>query len=622
MNAISVTAPVESKLYLGWPVRILQVAEILIIVLWMFGAVHYLRRGGQYAAALLAVAFLLLVPRVIRLVSCVTRPVAQTPPQIWVLLLGLFLPEHLTSGGTVVMPHLLPLGLAAICLAADTFVGSATSADAWISLHHRAATVLTGFAVLYGVACTTLAIVKLHAFGYVGQDIGYFMQCLYTGLHGELFASNQYHDLLYTRTVSSDLAGHNQPILFLLLPIYWIYPHAETLFIFRNLYLAASAYPAYQLARYRLQPFPALAVTMAFLLAPSVLFQSFYDYAPLSLVGLPLLFALLFYERRQFVPYIASLLLCLFVREDLALVVLGLGFVALITRRERKWIALPTLIGICWSWFTWGFLLPHFQHGSVSAVESCFSYLGSSPGSMLRTMLLHPQLFITHKAIVYTKQLLTPFGLALPFFSPVTLAALPFYFINVLGDPGCNSAIVFRHYSLIPSILLFPGVIIALQSITVARQRFLCFRIGTAAVAILLASLGTTALSIGNTELGWWRSSPWHREAKRVAAQLPPTAAVAVPRYMLPFTADRERVYQALRLLDYHHPDSEFVVIDRSEDRMGVTAEWEDHYHDLLAQLKDARRFQVVYSSPNYEVYRLIGTSLQSLRPATGGREQ
>lgn len=622
MSASPVTAPVESKLRSDWPVRSLQIAEILIGVLWMSGAVHYLRQGGQCAAALLAASFLLLVPREIRLVVGLTRPAAGTPPQIWTLLLGLFLPEHLTSAGTVVMPHLLPLGLAVICLVADKFVASTTSADAWISLHHRAATVLTGFVVLYGVASTALAIVKLHDFGYVGQDVGYFMQCLYTGLHGELFASNQYHDLLYTRTVSSDFAGHNQPILFLLLPIYWIYPHAETLFIFRNLCLAVSAYPAYQLARYRLQPFPALAVTIAFLLAPSVLFQCIYDYAPLSLAALPLLFALLFYERCQFVPYVASLLLCLFIREDLTLVVLGLGFVALVTRRERKWFALPAVIGLCWSWFTWCFLLPHFQHGSVSAVESCFSYLGSSPGSMLRTMLFHPQLFITHKAIVYTKQLLTPFGVALPFFSPVSLAALPFYLINVLGDPGCNSAIVFRHYSLIPSILLLPGVILSLRWITVARQKFECFRVGTAALAVLLASLGTTTLSIGPTELGWWRSSPWHREARQVAAQLPSSAAVAVPRYMLPFTADRERVYQALRLLDYHHPDSDFVVIDRSQQRMGVTAEWEDHYHDLLQQLKDVHRFQVIYSSPNFEVYHLIGTPLQSLRPILGGREQ
>jgi uncharacterized membrane protein len=619
MSASPVIVPPETKLKSEWLGRTLLAAEILIGLLWMIGALRYLRQGGQYAGALLVAALLLVAPREIRLISGLRKPREQTSPQVWMFLLGLFLPEHLTSGGTVVMPHLVPLCLAAVCLLADTFV--AKTAEEWMSVHHRAASVLTVFVVVYAVVTSVLAVLKLRAFGYVGQDIGYFMQCLYTGLHGELFASNQYQDLLYTHTVSSDFASHNQPVLFLLLPIYWIYPHAQTLFVFRNICMAVSAYPAYQLARYRLQPVPALAVTTAFLLAPSILFQSFYDYAPLSLVALPVLFAILFYERRQYTPYMASLLLCLFVREDLALVVLGLAVVAAIARRERKWILGPGLSGAGWCAITWGVVLPHFQQGAASAVESCFAYLGSSPGAMLHSIVFHPQLFITHKLIVYSKQLLTPFGVVLPFFSPIGLVALPLYAINGLGDPGCNAAIIFRHYSLIPSALLFPGVIVFIRSIALGR-RFATVRTGTVALAILLASIGTTALSIGGPELAWWQSAAWQQEARSVAAQLPASAAVAVPRYMLPLTADREKVYQSPRLLDYHHPDADIVVIDRNNERMGVTPDWEAHYHELLARLHDARRFRLIYSSANYEVYRLIGEPLHSLRLVSGGGSQ
>ena len=621
MSATAAAVPTELSKKSSWMGRFFRWSEILIAVLWMLGAIHYQLQGGRFSAALLIGSLLLLAPRQIELLSDLARPAGSTPPRVWMLLLAVFLPEHLSSGGSVVLPHLVPLLLAAICLATDLFVGSTTSADRWISLHHRAAKVLTGFVVVYGSVTTILAIVKLHSFGYVGQDIGYFMQCLYTGMHGELFASNQYQDLLYTRTVSSDFASHNQPVLFLLLPIYWIYPHAETLFIVRNLCLAVSAYPAYQLARYRLQPFPALAVTMAFLLAPAVLFQNFYDYAPLSLVALPLLFSLLFYERRQFIPYIASLLLCLFVREDLALVLLGLAVVALLSRRQAKWIVVPAVLGIAWSWFSWGFLLPRFQHGSVSAVESCFSYLGSGPVAMLRNALHHPQLFLTHKAIVYSKQLFTPLGLALPFCSPMVLAGLPLYVINVLGDPGCNAAIVFRHYSLIPSILMIPGAIVALRWVT-GRAETPTFRVGTVALALFLSSIGTTVLSIGKTELAWWHAAAWHSEAMQVVSQIPADAPVAVPRYMLPFTADRDRVYQSLRLLDYHHPDATYVIIDRDESRMGVTATWDEHYRQLLASLQDVHQFELVYSSQNYLVYRRIGNLLISARPITGDSGQ
>jgi len=613
MSASTQAVSVEPSAKSIWSGRSLQIAEIAIALLWIAGACHYVLQRGSYAVALLIASAVLLGPRVYLLVKALVRPAAEVGPRIWMLLLALFLPEHLTSGGSVVLPHLVPLIATAVCLFADFFVAGSTSAEAWISMQHRAAGLLAALVVVYAAATTLLAILKLYAFGYIGQDIGYFMQCLYTGMHGELFASNQYHDLLYTHTVTSDFAGHNQPVLFLLLPIYWLYPHAETLFTFRNLCLALSAYPAYQLARWRLQPFPALALTIALLFAPAVLFQNFYDFAPLSLVGLPLLFALLFYERRQFAPYIAALLLCLFIREDLALAVGALAVIAFCTRRSARWSLVPGAIALGWSAFTWLYLLPHFQQGATSAVESCFAYLGNTPSAMLHNLVAHPQLVLTHKAIVYTKQLLTPFAIVLPFCSPMALAAVPLYIINVLGDPGCNAAIIFRHYSLIPSLLLFPGTVRAVQLVSISR-RPRTVRVGTAALAILLASVTTTVLSISKAELAWWQKVSWQQEALQVLKQVPDQSALAVPRYLLPFAANRPAVFQSLRLLDYHHPDAEFIIVDRNEQRMGVTPTWDPHYRLLLADLADPTRFAHIYASSNFDVYRLIGPPLASVR--------
>lgn len=603
-----------------WTAPALRVFELAASLAWIGGSVRYWTQGGSYAAALLILSLLLLGPRLLRMARR-GQPASNQPyPPIWLLLLLLFLPEHLTSGGSVVGPHLVPLLLASVCLCAEMLANFTASSGEWIGQHHRAGVGLAAFVAVYGLITTLLAIGKLHAFGYIGQDIGYFMQCLYTGMHGQLFSSNQYHDLLYTRTVSSDFASHNQPVLFLLLPIYWLYPHAETLFIVRNLCMAASAYPAYHLARYHLKPFPALALTIAFLLAPSILFQNFYDYAPLSLVALPLLFALLFYERRQLIPYLAALLLCLFIREDLALVLLGLAAAALLARREIQWVVAPAAIGIVWGCFSWIYLMPHFQHGAASAVESCFSYLGNGPVAMLETMIHHPRLVLTHKALVYTKQLITPFGGVLECFSPISIAAFPMFLINLLGDPGCNAAIIFRHYSLIPSVLLFPGVIAATKKLGASDQSRPRYRTGVVALAVLLASIGTGVLSVGGAELAWWQRADWNQEAEQVAARIPATAAVAVPRYLLPLTANRERVYQSLRLLDYHHPDAEYVVVDRDDARMGVTATWDAHYRDLEAQLRNSRQFQKVYAGQYLDIYRLIGAPLQTLRPAPEAR--
>jgi uncharacterized membrane protein len=615
MSATTAVIP-QSTSTSHWRARIVLAGEVLIGLLWILGAVNYVHRRGHFAGALLLASLVLLVPRIALAFRDLVRPREDFRPHIWMLLLGLFLPEHLTSSGAVIAPHFIPLLLALFCFACEASAFP-LRVSAWLNQGRRAALCLTTFVAVYAVLATILAILKLHDFGYIGQDIGYFMQCLYTGLHGELFSSNQYHDLLYTNTVTTDFAGHNQPVLFLLLPVYWLAPRAETLFIVRNLFLAASAFPAYQLARYRLDPFPSLAVTVAFLLGPAILFQNFYDYAPLSLVGLPLLFAILFYTRRQFAPFMASLLLCLFIREDLVIVVIGIGVIAWFGRRERKWAATPILIGAIWTLITWGVIFPHFRHGAVSAVESCFSYLGSTPAESLRTIVTHPGVYVTHKSIVYIKQIFTPYAILLPLFSPLSLLALPYLLINVLGDPGCNAAIVFRHYSLIPSILLLPGVIVAMRRVALRPKSG--WRLDAVALALVLVSIGTTVLSLGQAELNWWRGEAWQAEARQIPAQFPPTAAVAVPRYMLPFTADRNRVYQTLRLLDYYHPNAEYIVVDHDPERMGVTPTWKPHYDELLTQLNDRTQFAVVYSSQNFEIYHLIGKPLVSLRLSAGG---
>jgi uncharacterized membrane protein len=554
------------------------------------------------------------LPHLANLTLLALQPAAAYRVAIWLFLLACFLPEHLASNAKLVAPHLLPLLLAALCLGAQVLDTQDRRILEASSFRFHPARILVIFTTIYFVVGCILAIEKLHSFGYVGQDIGYFMQCLYTGLHGKLFASNQYHDLLYTRTVSSDFASHNQPVLFVLLPLYWIYPHAETLFVVRNLILALSAYPAYRLARqFNIAAMPAALLTGAFLIAPAVLYQNIYDYAPLSLVGLPLLFTLLFYYQESYLPYLSSLLLCLFVREDLVFVAIGMGLMAMIAKRKLIWSIIPVALGVCWSLGTWMVLLPHFQQGATSAVAGCFSYLGSNPLFMMRTVALHPQIFLTHKAVVYLAQIFTPLGVALPFWSPAGLIALPYLFINVLGDPGCNAAIVFRHYSLIPSILLLPGALCAVQWLG-RRYQFRSISTGMIAFSLLLASVGTTALSIGSTELNWWHRFNWQHEAALVADSLPASASVAVPRYMLPLTANRDHLYQALRILDYHHPEADYLVIDRDRQRMGVTAEWQPHYNELLRQLNDRDNFTIIYESSNYQIYKRIGLKLVSLR--------
>src|SRR5579872_4018396 len=199
------------------------------------------------------------------------------------LLLLVFFPEYL-MGRPVLVRSFLLLGFSLLLFAfylALSLRGAASSIKR-PQPNVAPAIALVIFCAAYFVLTSWITLAKLHAFGYVGQDIAYFTQCLY---------SNMYHDLLYGKPVTSDLAGHNQLVLFLFLPFFMLHKAASTLLIVRNFAIVLCAWPVYLIGRRFLSPWLAAIAAIAFLLLPAVLYQNFYDFAPLSLAGLPLLFA-------------------------------------------------------------------------------------------------------------------------------------------------------------------------------------------------------------------------------------------------------------------------------------------------------------------------------------------
>lgn len=606
---------------LAWITIIL---ESIVLAVWLIGAIRYNVQAGRYGTVALVLALVVLgISALVRSsywLQCLRSNSHYIRPAAWIFLMMLFLPGHLFSQSLDLKPHVIPLLMVLLWIFSAEIRFSSTYRAKTFSLmkmvDSKSPQLLATFAVLYCVVTSVLAIRKLHDFGYVGQDIAYFMQCLYTGLHGKFFASNQYHDLLYTTTVHSDFAGHNQPVLFLLLPFYWIAPSAVTLFVIRNVFMALCVIPAYKIARMWMHPLPALLSVIGLMLAPAVLYQNFYDYAPLSMVGLPLLFALQFYFQRRYTLFLVMLVCCLLVREDLVFVLVGFGVIALLARRKWHWSVIPISLSIFWVVLTWGLILPYFQAGAVSAVQGCFSYLGSTPKEMLITAITQPKMLLTHKIFVYLNQIFTPSGLAIAFVSPISVISIPYVLINILGDQGCNAAIAFRHYSLIPALLLFPGSVYFAAWLRKNRSRV---KVSSISMGLLFffAGAGTTLMATGRQELSWWHGAGWHQEARQVAAMLPVHSAVAVPRYMLPLVANREEVYQSLRLLEYHHPDANYVVLDKNDERMGVAPHWESGYDELRSKLNDPDRFTLVYSSSNYLIYKRTGEFLKSKRPST-----
>jgi uncharacterized membrane protein len=526
------------------------------------------------------------------------------------LLLVVFFPEYFMGGLPSLPKSSVLLGLSFLLSISYVAIASRNSTCP-INARPSVITpiiVLVTACVVYFILISLLTLTKLRAFGYVGQDIAYFTQCLYTTLHGHLLYSNMYHDLLYGRPVTSDFAGHNQAILFLFLPFYAVHKSASTLLIVRNLCIAFCAVPVYLISRRTLPPWQSVAASAAFLLVPAVLYQNIYDFAPLSVAALPLLFAFYYFAEQSFTPFIVAVLFTQIVREDLVFAVFGLGLLALWQHRSLRWVAFPCGLAIGWAVLSWKVVFPYFLGGTTSAVASCFAYLGNSPSQMLHGIVSHPAVVLSRENLIYAKQLVDSLGGFLFLFNPAWLMSVPYGLINLLGQGGgCNTAMIYRHYSMIPATVLFASMLFGLEKLPRVVRLF-CERNELSRFAIVLFVLAASVSSLifvtGTPQIEEFRAKSWGAEARNVAAMLPADASVSVPRYMLPFVANRGGLYQSLRLLEYHNPDSQYIVFDKDWTRMAASSQWKANYYKLWHLVEASPDYSVVYDSFNYLIYK------------------
>ena len=174
---------------------------------------------------------------------------------------------------------------------------------------------------------------------------------------------------------------------------------------------------------------------------------------------------------------------------------------------------------------------------------------------------------------------------------------------------------------LIPVVLLFAAFLMTVQRVATRRlERGKDPSPAQAAMVLFVLACAVCSLVFvtGRPQTEDLRALPWHQEARAVAALIPPGVSVAAPRYLLPELANRGKLYQSLRLLEYHNPDAEFVILDKDWDRMSATDQWRDNYQALSRLLAHRPEYRVVYDSPGYIVYRRCAGCKVDLKAVAG----
>lgn len=308
-------------------------------------------------------------------------------------------------------------------------------------------------ALAYSLVMVHFSLTKLRSFRYSSLDLGIFTQSLAGFLHGKpLFNTVEWQ--LYG--APNHFGVHFQPALFLLVPLFRLFPSPKTLLVLQSLTLGSSILLAYLLARKVLGERLGVALTVLYALNSSLVGINLFEFHPVSLAVPLFLLAVYFLLNGNTSAFYATSILLLLTKEDAFLGVTSLtlwwalreGFTPDSLRRNRNFL-IHAGLAIVYGIIVIKIVIPHFGSGYIYGSLYSHPSLGSK------------------KALYFLLFNLT-FGL-LPLFRPrnALLLTLP-WLENLLASRPSQTAFGFHYpYMLVP--LSFIAAVFALKELNIRK---------------------------------------------------------------------------------------------------------------------------------------------------------
>jgi len=273
---------------------------------------------------------------------------------------------------------------------------------------------------------------KYYSFEYNALDLGIFNQVFYNTSHGRLFE--------FTIHPHSYLGDHFEIFILFLTPFYLIFRHPLVLLFLQTIFLGLSAYLLYLITKDKISKNLSLLFVFAFLANPFIHNIDLYEFHILPFAIFFIFLTYIFYERKKYGWFILFLIISLTIREDVALVVLMLGVLAIIQKKGFKWILPPFVLGTIWFVAVMQ-LTGYFSGYGHYKYILYYGWLGNDYLSIINNFFAHPLGVLKHIStwhnLSFIIGIFLPFGF-LPLLKPKYLipTALVFFQIIFLTQTG------------------------------------------------------------------------------------------------------------------------------------------------------------------------------------------
>lgn len=402
---------------------------------------------------------------------------------------------------------------------------------------------------------------------------------------------------------------HFNPILFLLLPLYNLFPDPKTLLIAQAFFVTQAGFVYALIAkRYIKSKILVLALELSFLLylpLVSTVLSEFHAVSLSIFFGLLLIYFGL--SRNNFI-YLIFLILFLLIQENTAIIATFFGFYLLLFRRDLLKGSLTVLLGITYFFITIKILIPHLSLYSRYIFEGAYGTpLGSSFSEIIINSIKNPILFIntiiTGVNLKYLSIVIFPIipfiFFATPFLILVFLALLP----NILSSSQ-NLKLVSMHYEALAVPFVFYSLIFALVrmlNLVNKKYRFVLTIVST--VLLLIFSFNqfqifnyeklNANLIFGNlkTEKDFILDN--------LISKIPKDASVSTQDYISGHLTNRQRLY----LFPVYYDKVDFLLLANKD---GIWPLTQEEHNEYINSLLKNQRYEVLHKDNHYLLIKRI----------------
>ncbi len=469
-----------------------------------------------------------------------------------------------------------------------------------VSLAQRASRLITLLVALDALGISLTGIARYRAGVTHFYDLGVYDNVVWQAAHGRFFYYPQYEMNFF--------GDHFAPLLFLFVPLYWVFAHPCTLVILQSVALALGAIPLSQATRAILtrasgssgalgselfREAAGIALVLLYFANVALLHISMFDFHPIAFaipLSLAVYQAALAGRWPRFWVLSGLLLAC---QEESAITVATFGLFLLLFGEEspqRRRGAVLALVATVYFVLVMTLVIPAFQRPAAQAgwvYVTRYAHLGGSLSEVLRTIVLHPLHTLAVSFAPYKLetlfQLFLPLGL-LPLLGWRTLlVALPSLFYGYISGRDEQFRIQYQYFSVtLPWLFISAswGLYAWCRACTRLTERWSQRRWLSAAICLVPLLVAADSARSYLVKLRPIRSEffavwPHWKAIEEVRAIIGPDASVSATNSLAPFFSHRPEIYlsldfilnrdlvRVLGLRDYH--DSRFHLFDVSD---------------------------------------------------------